>query len=773
MSPAEFIDDPKWADFIPEVKEPTKKRHLPSHEDCSPLDPEKVSSHITVGGTLGSMPGYEERPGQIDMLKAIVRAFNSREHLMIEAGTGVGKSLAYLLPAIHWAHVNDTPVLVSTATRNLQSQLIDSDIPKALATLGEDAANFKVALLKGRGNYLCLRALADFFAPGFWTMSREEQDEMPRFIAWLKSTRDGDLDGYDGLPRSLLTCPGEECGGRRCPYYTRCFVYRARKNASDAHLVVVNHALVLAEASAPGSGLLPAYGRLILDEAHNLESIATEFLSFEFSKVALSRLLNRLIRKGRGKRRGTGGIIAAVERQLQKGVLSGSPVANKVGRLIVEATSLTVRITDAADELSDVAEKLLMPSGKAGAYREGRPQPAVRYRVAVNEAGLIERQHSLHGLFAPYPTSEWDESRFIAVQSRFESELAALVNLLHDLRDALEASAPEGEINYCGDLATQVTGMADSLVAFANEANFAMRGEKETHAYWIERVRVENRPSHIRLVAAPLSVADAMYTMLYDVKDSVVLSSATLRVGASFTYMAKRLGCAERFRMLTAESPFDYLRQALVLAPDCLPDPSSDAAAYSESLAALMKDLFGATQGRALVLFTSYEMMNAVAVHARGALAASGIRLLVQGEGMSRESMTRELREGSSTVLFGAQSFWEGVDVAGEALSCVVLARLPFAQVGDPIIEARGEKIAREGGSAFRDYALPEAVIKFRQGFGRLIRTKRDKGVVVVTDPRLVTKSYGAVFRKSIPASVHTVTDNDALLARVADFFLP
>ena len=316
-----------------------------------------------------------------------------------------------------------------------------------------------------------------------------------------------------------------------------------------------------------------------------------------------------------------------------------------------------------------------------------------------------------------------------------------------------------------------MAGVAESLVAFANEANFAIRGEKDTHAYWVERVRAERRQSYIRLVAAPLSVADDMRAMLYDVKDSVILSSATLRVGASFSYMAKRLGCAERFRMLTAESPFDYLRQALVLAPDCLPDPSADAAAYSESLAALMQDLFGATQGRALVLFTSYEMMNAVAAHVRGPLEAGGIRLLVQGEGVSRESMTKALREGGSTVLFGAQSFWEGVDVAGEALSCVVLARLPFAQVGDPVIEARSEKVAREGGNAFRDYALPEAVIKFRQGFGRLVRTKRDRGVVVVTDPRIVTKSYGAVFRKSIPASVHTVTDLQELLSRVAGFF--
>ena len=761
ISPAQFIDNPNWADFIPEFKEPAKKRHLPTHEDCSRLDPEKIASYVMAGGVLGAMPGYEERPGQIDMLKAIVRAFNSREHLMIEAGTGVGKSLAYLLPAMHWSLVNDTPVIVSTATRNLQSQLVGSDIPKALCTLGECAANFKVALLKGRGNYLCLRALAEFFAPGFWTMSREEQDEMPRFIEWLTSTRDGDLDGYDGLPRSLLTCPGEECSGRRCPYYSRCFVYHARKNASDAHLVVVNHALVLAEASAPGSGLLPSYGRLVLDEAHNLESIATDFLSFEFSKNVLTRILNRLVRKGRGKRVGASGILSSVERQLQKGVLASSAVAGRVGKMLKDASSLVVRIVDAADELSDVAEKLLRPSKKG---------ECVRYRVVVDELGAPVRQHSLHGLFEPYAADAWNEQHFLAVQSRFESELAALVNLLHDLRDTLENSAPEGEMNYCADLAAQVAGVADSLVAFANEANFAMRGEKDTHAYWIERVHLEKRPSFIRLVAAPLSVAEDLHRMLYDVKDSVVLSSATLRVGNSFSYMAKRLGCGERFQMLTAESPFDYFRQATVLAPDCLPDPSSDAAAYSEALAALMKDLFGATRGRALVLFTSYEMMKSVAAHARDELAASGIRLLVQGEGMSRESMTRELRQGECTVLFGAQSFWEGVDVAGEALSCVVLARLPFAQVGDPIVEARSEKVDREGGSSFRDYALPEAVIKFRQGFGRLIRTKRDRGVVIVTDPRLVTKTYGAVFRKSIPATVHTVADVGDLLARVVDF---
>ena len=766
MTPAEFIDDPDWAGFIPEMAGAAKSRHLPTHEDCARLDAESATMHLRKGGTLGLMPGYEERPGQIDMSGAIVRAFNEREHLMIEAGTGVGKSLAYLVPSILWAWTNDTPVIISTATRNLQSQLIHSDIPKALKILDPSAVdldlrptpNFKVALLKGRGNYLCLRAVSEFFAAGFWTMSADEQELMPAFIDWLHATEDGDLDSYEGLPRHLLSCPGEECSGRRCPFCSKCFVYKARKRAAEAHLVIVNHALVLAEATAPGSGILPGYGRLVLDEAHNLESIATDYLSYEFSLPALTRILNRLIRRGKGKRAArSGGVLSSIERQFQKGAFAGSAAGETVMRILNDASHLTVRIVSAAEGLFDVAALLLRPAKDRG---------ICRYKV---EGGV--RSHSLHGLFKPYEADEWNEAHFLKAQTDFEAALAAMVNLLHDLRDTLDDSVPEGELNYLGDLSSQVNGIADSLVAFANEANFVIRGDKDTHAYWIERVRIERRPPHLRLVAAPLSVAEDLKRMFYDVKDSVILCSATLRVGNDFKYMAKRLGCVERFQMLTATSPFDYFRQALVLAPDCLPDPSVNPVEYAGSLAILMRDLFSVTRGRALVLFTSYEMMNAVAATAHGLLAGAGITLLVQGEGLSRESMTRHLKEDADTVIFGAQSFWEGVDVAGDALSCVVLARLPFAQVGDPVIEARSEKIDREGGSSFRDYALPEAVIKFRQGFGRLVRTKSDRGVVVVTDPRLVTKNYGATFRKSIPATVHTVTELDDLLRRVGEFF--
>ena len=757
MTPAEFIDDPEWWKFLPEAKEASSKRHLPSHEDCSRIEPDAAASHLKAGGVLGAMPGYEERPGQMDMARAIAQSFDDRRHLMIEAGTGVGKSLAYLVPSILWAWTNDTPVVVATATRNLQSQLMSSDIPKAIEVLGEYAPKFKVALLKGRANYLCLRELAEFFAPGYWTMTKDEQEAMPRFIDWLKTTEDGDLDTMDMLDRTRLSCPGEECGGRRCRYYSRCFVYRARKNAASAHLIVANHALVLAEALSGAGMILPAYNRLVMDEAHNLEDVATEYFSREISQPVLKRILDRLYRPPRGRRGSPSGALASVSK-----LVARSLAPEGVSSMLDAAMAAHGAIGDRALRLVEIASRMM----KAAKVKDG----CLRY-----DAKDGARRYSVRGVFKMLGDDDgWDENALSSARLALENEIASAVASLHAMKAALEEDGDETSPGWADrtDAISQIDGAADALVGFSNDVFFTLAGEKDDYAYWIERVRVMARKPYYRLVAAPLSVASELEKFVYERKDSAILCSATLRVGSDFKYMAQRLGCTgERFSALVAASPFDYLRQATVVAADFLPDPSKDTSAYAAAVGEIVKAAVAEMDGRTLVLFTSYEMMESVADEVRSAFVERGVNLLVQGEGLGCEAMTAALKQGGGvgTVLFGAQSFWEGVDVAGEALSCVVITRLPFAQVGDPIVEARGEKIEREGGSSFRDYLLPEAAIKFRQGFGRLVRTKRDRGVVIVTDPRIVTKNYGAVFRRSIPASVHTVADISSLIERIEE----
>lgn len=767
-----FADDPNWAACIPEMKSGGPKCGMPAHEDCTPLDPDSVAGHLAPGGTLGTMAGYEMRPGQVDMLKSVVRAFNAREHLMIEAGTGVGKSLAYLIPAVNWAAANDTPVVVSTATRNLQSQLVGSDIPRAVKTVA--GGNVRVALLKGRSNYLCLRSLGELMQDGYYAMTRDERAEFGRIVSAVRSDGcDGDLDGIDTPElKPRITCAGEDCGGRRCPYYAKCFVQKARDRALRAHLVVANHSLVLAEAANSGSGILPAYGRLIFDEAHNLEDIATDFFSFEFSQSSFSQIAARITRRQRGGRGREKGVLGAVQRQLDRGALASSKDAAALRSLVQSVRTATAFARLEADSLLECASRLFGPEPSA---------ECIRYRREADAAGNAGcRQYSLHGLFRNYESPQWDEPALSEAFSRFESRLADVADALVKLAEML-GSDDDGEFNFFGDLSASAAAVAESVRMYLMETKFVLSGSDPEYVFWAERTRSggAKTPLSIRLVGAPLSVAEEMRKCFYRMKDSVVLCSATLRVGDRFDYIAKRLGLADesgseeavaRSRRLVASSPFDYFRQALVMAADFLPDPAAEAREYAAQLAEFLPRLFDATGGRGLVLFTAYEMMRETAEKARGLFENAGLTLLVQGDGMSRETMTAELKRGRRTVLFGAQSFWEGVDVAGDALSCVVIARLPFPQMGEPVTEARSAKIESEGGSSFRDYMVPEAVMKFRQGFGRLVRTKSDRGVVVIADRRVVSKNYGAIFRKSIASSVHAVSSPAEVCDRAAEF---
>ena len=765
IDPALFMDDPNWWSFLPDVPQGGPKCRMPAHEDCTPLDVESVARHLAEGGTLGSMPGYEARPGQLDMTRAVTRAFNSREHLMVEAGTGVGKSLAYLVPAVQWSFINDTPVVLSTATRNLQSQLISSDLPRAAKTLGAEATKFRATLLKGRTNYLCLRLLGEYMQSGYWTLAEDERASFDRLVDWLHQTKDGDLDDFgDEQLRPKLACPPEDCAGRGCPFRNKCFVARARQRALQSHVIVVNHALVLAESTSGGGGILPAYGRLVFDEAHNLEDIATEFFSYELSRPALVRLLGKLARTTRS-RRGPGrtrGVLGSLERHLRRGAFRDASVAEEIRELLTRAHVQIRFAQQEGDVLFGVLESLFAPA----------PQESfIRYRCQPH------RQYSLHGLFTDYTGAQWDETALQEATTKFEGALAKLQVILVGMVKLLQH--PSNEAASFEDLVVQLQTTAALFTAFILESKFVLKADDDSRVYWAERCAANaktHQPAYVRLVAAPLSVGPQMKRYFYDAKDSVVLCSATLRAGDKFDYMARKLGTAlvenDRVRSLVAASPFDYLRQSLVLATDCLPDPAAAGRDYAAALVPFLRDLFTSTSGRGLVLFTAYEMMRAVADQARAVFASAGLELIVQGEGVSREGMVARLKDAAPdrVVLFGAQSFWEGVDVPGEALSCVVLARLPFPQVGEPIVEARCDKIKENGGTAFRDFMLPEALIRFRQGFGRLVRTKRDRGVVVVADSRIVTKNYGALFRRAIPASVHGVATLDELLGRVAAF---
>ncbi len=769
-----------WTDSFKAEAFRSEKRELPSHADCTPLNVERVAAHLLPGGTFARlMPGYESRPGQVEMLRAVTRAFNEGRHLMVEAGTGVGKSLAYLIPAAAWARLNDVPVIVSTNTRNLQSQLIEKDLPlvreAVRADFGQgDSGLLRVALLKGRSNYVCLRRLAILQEHSQFELERPELRLFAEAVAWAVQTPDGDLDSFAGAGHadpgflSKLASTGEECPGRACRYCRRCFLQKARARAAAAHVVIANHALVFSELQAPGS-TLPSYAQIVFDEAHNLEEAATRHLSTEFTHVRLNQMLRRLSR-GKGKR--AGGVLEVLRNHLEKGAITADDeTARALRRQIRVIKSALEHMQGAARQLFETLYGVVASSQSATRFRCVPSEGA-----ALGEGAAAEPAQARHifrnGAFVPCG-AELDEAVLAKERIALKSALAEAAGHLNTLAEALRQSS-EGELALYGDQAANVEGAAATLRIFAMDMDFVLGASDPDHVFWAEPA---GRSEHTaKLFAAPLKIAGALSDLLYRQKASVVFCSATLRVGGSFAYIGKRLGIdliePERVFTCVAESPFNYLTQCAALAPTFLPEPSGPTGGgYAEQLSGLMLDVFTRTRGRAMGLFTSYEMMNQVARLLEEPLREAGIRLLVHGVNGTRDQITRAFRAGGARVLLGTHSFWEGVDVAGEALSCVVMARLPFAAVGDPIIEARSEQIEQAGGSPFREFALPQAVIRFRQGFGRLIRTREDRGVVIVADPRVVTKNYGSTFRRSLPCPLQSVASRDDLLARVEALF--
>jgi ATP-dependent DNA helicase DinG len=644
----------------------------------SDLDP--VSILGPQGAIAQRLPSYEHRSEQLEMAKSVARAIERPGHLVVEAGTGVGKSFAYLVPAIQAAADQDKTVVVSTHTIALQEQLLQKDIPFLRSVMGRE---FSAVLVKGRSNYISLRRLGQAIERQDSLFPRvEEHDQLALLRIWSNKTEDGsrsDLD-YQPMPGvwDAIQSENGNCLGRDCPKFKDCFFYKARRRVHNADILIVNHALFVTDLAlrAAGFGLLPEYDVAILDEAHTLESVASEHLGFRLSSVGVDITLARLYNE-----------------RTQKGLFSVYKMEAEVHQVHAART--------AADALFErVAEwHASQPEGFNGRVRKPIDLPQV-LPVALRR-------------------------------------LAAVIN-----RRALEFDRREERI--------ELDAAEDRCRALADQISYWICQADKQKVYWVE---LENKTRRrIYLASAPLDVAPTLDELLFSSVPTCVLTSATLCVGSppNFEFLKSRIGLKSG-ETLALGSPFDYPRQVAIHLPRNLPDPSHEPDAFEREAIRAIAHYLEQTHGKAFVLFTSHKMLEAAARTLAPWLARHKIALLAQSEGMPRSKMVAAFKADIDSVIFGADTFWQGVDVPGEALSNVIITRLPFSVPTHPLLEARLEDIRQRGGSPFIEYQVPEAVIKLKQGFGRLIRTKSDRGIVVILDPRVLSKPYGRTFLSSLP----------------------